>query len=122
MKIVIPGDDPPQMQGSPHLDRLRDVGTVDLYTDRPSTPEEQLRRLNGADVLLNSRGQVKWPGSLLEQLPSLKMIAVCGIGTDAVDLVAARQRGIVVSNIGSVTAPIVAEHTLALMLATARRT
>ncbi len=122
MKIVIPGDDPPQIQGSPHLDRLRAIGEVSLYTNRPSTPEEQLRRLEGAEILLNSRSQVKWPGKLLEQLPALKMIAVCGIGTDAVDLEMARTRGLVVSNIGGVTAPIVAEHALTLMLAAARRT
>ena len=49
------------------------------------------------------------------------MIAVCGIGTDAIDLEAARRQGIVVSNIPGQTAPIVAEHALALMLAIARR-
>lgn len=122
MKIVIPGDDPPQIQDSPHLDRLRALAQVDLYRDRPATPEEQLRRLNGATILLNSRSQVKWPGHLLRQLPQLKMIAVCGIGTDAYDLETARELGIVVSNIGGVTAPIVAEHAFALMLAAARRT
>lgn len=122
MKIVIPGDDPPQIQGSPHLDRLRAVGAVDLYLDRPASVEEQLRRLKDAEVLLNSRSQVKWPGHLIRQLPRLKMIAVCGIGTDAVDLETARERGIVVSNIGDITAPIVAEHALTLMLAAARRT
>ena len=122
MKIVIPGDDPVQIHGSPHLDRLRAVGEVVLYRDRPTTDEEKLRRLEGASVLLNSRGQVKWPGRLLAQLPALRMIAVCGIGTDAIDLDAAGQRGLVVSNIGSVTAPVVAEHALTLLMAAARRT
>src|SRR5437660_11822741 len=103
MKIVIPGDDPLQIQGSPHLDRLRAVAEVVLYTDRPSTPEEQLRRLAGADVLLNSRSQVKWPALLLRQLPDLKMIAVCGIGTDAVDVATAKESGLVVCNLGDVT-------------------
>lgn len=122
MKIVIPGDDPPQIQGSPHLDRLRAVAAVDLYLQRPATVEEQLRRVADADILFNSRSQVKWPGTLLRQLPKLRMIAVCGIGTDAIDLVAAKELGLVVSNIGNVTAPIVAEHALALLLAVARRT
>jgi D-3-phosphoglycerate dehydrogenase len=122
VKIVIPGDDPPQIQDSPHLERLRAVADVALHLDRPSTPEEQLRRAKGAHILLNSRGQVKWPSPLLRQMPDLKMIAVCGIGTDAIDLDVCRERGIVVSNIGGVTAPVVAEHALALMLAVARRT
>jgi phosphoglycerate dehydrogenase-like enzyme len=122
MKIVIPGDDPPQIQGSPHLDRLRARAEVALYLDRPVTDEEKLTRARDADVLLNSRGIVKWPGHLLRQMPRLKMIAVCGIGTDAIDLDAARDLGIVVSNIGGRTAPVVAEHALALMFAVARRT
>ncbi len=119
--IVIPGDDPPQLQGSPHLERLRAHGKVVLHTDRPDTAEEKIRRARGATCLINSRSSLKWPGDVLRQLPDLRMIAVCGIGTDAIDLEAARARGIVVSNIPDRTAPIVAEHALALMLAAARR-
>ena len=33
--IVIPGDDPPQIQGSPHLERLKAHGEVILHNDRP---------------------------------------------------------------------------------------
>lgn len=119
--IVIPGDDPPQLQGSPHLERLQAHGRVVLYTDRPTTLEEQLRRARGAVCLINSRGQVKWPAAALRQLPDLRMISTCGIGTDAIDLDTARQLGIVVCNIPGRTAFIVAEHALALMLGAARR-
>jgi D-3-phosphoglycerate dehydrogenase len=119
--IVIPGDDPPQIQGSPHLERLRPYGEVVLYTDRPATDAEKLRRASDAVCLLNSRGLVKWPGDLLRQLPRVRMVAVCGIGTDAIDLDTCRERGIVVCNVGGVTAPVVAEHALALMFAVARR-
>jgi D-3-phosphoglycerate dehydrogenase len=119
--IVIPGDEPPQLQGSPHLDRLRQHGRVVLYTDRPATFAEQLRRVQDAVCLINSRGAVKWPGELLRQLPSLKMITVCGIGTDPIDLETARERGIVVCNLPGKTAPIVAEHALGLLLAVAKR-
>ncbi|HLJ96944.1 MAG TPA: NAD(P)-dependent oxidoreductase [Gemmataceae bacterium] len=119
---VIPGDDPPQIQGSPHLDRLRAYGEVVLYTDRPKTVEERVLRARDAICLLNSRGAVHWPREVLRQLPRLRMISVCGIGTDAVDLETAHELGIVVCNLPGRTAPIVAEHALALMLATARRT
>ncbi len=119
--IVIPGDDPPQLQGSPHLERLQAFGTVVLYTDRPAGAEEQLRRAAPAVCLINSRSSVKWPGELLRRLPRLRMISICGIGTDAIDLDAARELGIVVSNLPARTAPIVAEHALGLMLAVAKR-
>jgi D-3-phosphoglycerate dehydrogenase len=49
------------------------------------------------------------------------MITVCGIGTDAIDLATARERGIVVCNLPGQTAAIVAEHALGLMLASAKR-
>jgi D-3-phosphoglycerate dehydrogenase len=119
--IVIPCDDPPQMQGSPHLERLRSHGEVILHSNRPSTVEDQLRRVANAVCLANSRGALKWPGELLRRLPRLKMISVCGIGTDAIDLVTARELGIVVCNLPGQTAPIVAEHALGLMLALAKR-
>ena len=119
--IVIPGDDPIQCASSPHLERLRPYGEVVLYRDRPRDDAEKLRRVAGAEVLINSRSAVKWPGNLLRQLPKLRFITVCGIGTDAIDLELARERGIVVSNIPGKTAAIVAEHALALLLAAARR-
>src|SRR5262249_57422913 len=71
--------------------------------------------------VVNGRGWGKWPGDVLRRLPRLKMITVCGIGTDAIDLAAARKLGIVVCNLPDQTAPIVAEHALGLMLAVARR-
>ena len=121
IRIVIPGDEPPQVQGSPHLERLRAFGEVVLYTDRPNTAAEKVRRADGALCLINSRGAVKWPGEVLRLLPHLKMISVCGIGTDAIDLESARDLGIIVCNIPGRTAGIVAEHALALMFAVARR-
>src|SRR5262245_55040267 len=69
----------------------------------------------------SSRGAVKWPAEMLRQLPKLKMITTCGIGTDSIDLETAREMGIVVCNVPSRTAPIVAEHALGLLLALAKR-
>ena len=119
--IVIPGDDPPQLQGSPHLGRLQTHGEVVLHTDRPDSPEEQVRRAKNADCLINSRGSLKWPADVLRQLPRLRLFATCGIGTDAIDLGVARELGITVCNIPGRTAPLVAEHALALLFAVARR-
>jgi phosphoglycerate dehydrogenase-like enzyme len=121
VRIVIPGDDPPQLQGSPHLDRLRRHGEVDMYLDRPATAEEKVRRVLEATCIINSRSAIKWGAEVLGRLPHLKMITACGIGTDAIDLEAARQGGVVVCNVPGQTAGIVAEHALALMLAVARR-
>src|SRR5215468_4129189 len=105
--IVIPGDDPPQLQGSPHLERLKSQGEVTLHVDRPTTIEDKVRRAGNAVCLINSRGAVKWPGEVLRRLPRLKMVSVCGIGTDAIDLETAKELGIMVCNLPAQTAPIV---------------
>ena len=120
--IVIPGDEPAQLTGSPHLDRLEEVGDLRVHHDLPATDTEKIRRAQDAEILINSRGTVNWPGPVIDALPKLRFITVCGIGTDAIDLEAARRKGIVVSNIPGKTAPVVAEHALGLMLAAARRT
>ena len=121
LKIVVPGDDPPQVQGSPHLDRLGSYGGVTLYTDRPATMDEQLARVEGAEVIMNTRGAVKWYKEALEQLPDLRLIATCSIGTDMIDLEAARERGVTVCNQPGKIAPYVAEHIIGLMFAAAKR-
>lgn len=121
LKIVVPGDLPPQIQGSPHLERLKPYGDVVLYTDRPETPEEKIHRAEDADILINSRGIVKWPAEILRQLPKLKLISLCSIGTDMIALDEAKQQGIAVCNQPGRTAPVVAEHGFGLMFALAKR-
>lgn len=122
LKIVVPGDAPPQIQGSPHLQRLEPYGNVILYKDRPETDNEKIRRAIDANILINSRGMVKWSADVLKQLPKLKLISLCSIGTDMIDLETAKQQGIVVCNQPGRTAPIVAEHSFGLMFALAKRT
>lgn len=119
--IVIPGDDPPQCQGSAQLDRLKPYGDVRLFDTQPANDADAVARVQGATAIINSRSQVKWPADVLRQLPDLKMITVCGIGTDAIDLDECRERGIVVSNIPGKTAPVVAEHAFGLMFAAAKQ-
>ena len=122
LKIVVPGDSPPQIQDSPHLERLQPYADVVLYTDRPETPEEKIRRAEDADILINSRGIVKWPAEILRQLPKLKLISLCSIGTDMIALDEAKKRRITVCNQPGRTAPVVAEHGFGLMFALAKRT
>lgn len=121
VNIVIPGDDPPQIAGSPHLDRLQPFGEVTLYDTRPADVEEQMARVSDCDVIINSRGAVTWREQQLSQLPGLRMIATCSIGTDMIDIAVARQLGVVVSNQPGRTAPVVAEHMFGLMFAVAKR-
>ena len=120
-KIVIPGDEPVQISGSPHLERLAPWGDVVVHTDWPASVEEKLARVEGAHVILNSRSALTWREADFQRLPALRMIATCSVGTDSIDLDAARARGIVVSNQPGVNAPFVAEHMFGLMFAVAKQ-
>lgn len=121
LTIVVPGDSPPQIQGSVHLERLKPYGKVVVYTDRPENAEEKIKRAKNADILINSRGMVKWYEDVLPFLPKLKLISLCSIGTDMIALNEAKKRGIVVCNQPGRTAPVVAEHSFGLMFALAKR-
>ena len=121
VQILVPGDDPPQIVGSLQLQRLAPYGDVTLHEQSPGSKEEQIERARGFQVVINSRGAVTWREPELRALPDLKMITTCSIGTDMIDLDAARDLGIVVSNQPGRTAPVVAEHMLGLLFAVAKR-
>jgi phosphoglycerate dehydrogenase-like enzyme len=118
--VVVPGDDPVQIANSPALERLRPDVELRVYSDRPTTADEKIARVRDADVILNSRGSLSWRETEFAQLPRLKLIATCSVGTDSIDLDAARERGIVVSNQPGINAPFVAEHMFGLMFAVAK--
>ncbi len=59
--------------------------------------------------------------ALMDRLPKLEIISCFGVGVDAIDLKAAQQRGIAVTNTPDVLTDAVAELAIGLMLASARR-
>ncbi len=119
--LVIPGDIPTQIADSPQLNRLADRVRLTIHRDWPRDEAEQVERVRDADLMINSRGNMHWRRPQMEQLTNLKMLSSCSIGTDSIDLEAASELGIVVSNIPGRTAPIVAEHALAMILGVAKR-
>tara|TARA_B100001146_G_C16167989_1_gene428726 strand:- start:459 stop:1427 length:969 start_codon:yes stop_codon:yes gene_type:complete len=120
--IVIPADSPTQIEGSPHLDILKEHAEVKLYSDFPSTQPEKMRRVENADVLINSRSSLHWSGEEFTSLPKLKMMSTCSVGTDGLDLDGAKEAGIIICNQPGSNAPFVSEHAIALMLGVAKRT
>ena len=58
---------------------------------------------------------------LIAALPKLELICVFGVGTDAVDLAAARERGVPVTNTPGILTDEVADLAIGLMLASARQ-
>jgi phosphoglycerate dehydrogenase-like enzyme len=120
-KIVIPDDFPPVISNTPALETLKTHGDVDLYTSRPDTQEELIRRIHSAHTVVNIRAYCKFTAEVLKASPALKHLAVWGTGTDNVDLAAAKTFGILVTNTPNTATDSVAEQGLALMLAVARK-
>jgi D-3-phosphoglycerate dehydrogenase len=85
-----------------------------------SNPKEYAQHLPGADALL-VRSAVQVTKEVLACAPKLRVIGRAGVGVDNVDLEAATSAGVLVMNTPGGNAISVAEHTLALMLAMARR-
>lgn len=73
-----------------------------------------------ARIVLTS-GSVGLSGAQMARLPALQLIAVNGVGVDAVDLAEARRRGIAVTITPDVLSSAVAEMALGLALAVGRR-
>ena len=89
------------------------------WTEYPATTAQQAaERLRGATIAITNKVPLR--ADTLARLPDLKMIAVAATGTDIIDLAAARERGIVVSNIRDYAYAAVPEHTFALILALRR--
>ena len=122
MKIVIPDDYPPAYADYPdEVARLQAAGDVALYDTQAADREELVARLADADVAVTVRAYTVFDAALLARLPNLKLIAIVGTGTDQVDLPAATEHGVLACNAPGATTQSVAELTIALMFAAARR-
>ena len=86
----------------------------------PSGSEEELcRQAPGVDAMLVCYGRVT--RNVIERAPRLRIVARYGIGVDTVDVEAASERGVVVTNVPNYCTDEVSDHAMALLLALARK-
>ena len=88
--------------------------------DRELTSRELSDRCKGCDVLVATPAN-KINGALLRACPEIRLIASFGAGIDHVDLKAAKEHGVVVTNTPGVVSKTTADLSLALILAVTRR-
>lgn len=69
-----------------------------------------------ADVLMGLP-RARMDAAFFAAAPKLRLVQLMRAGHELVDLAAAAARGVVVSTVGATTSPMVAEHTLMMMLA-----
>jgi lactate dehydrogenase-like 2-hydroxyacid dehydrogenase len=80
-----------------------------------------LAQLGGRVRALQTVGSNGADAKLMDALPKLEIISNFGVGVDSVDLDAARQRGVIVTNTPEVLNECVADLAMGLTLATLRR-
>jgi phosphoglycerate dehydrogenase-like enzyme len=92
---------------------------VTTFTEHLAGADELVRRLEPFEIVVAMRERTAFPRALLERLPRLRLIATTGMRNAAIDVAAAKERGVVVSGTQSLAHPPV-ELTWALILGLAR--
>lgn len=98
-------------------DELKTLGQCTIY--ERTAPEQVTSRAQGADIVLTNK--VVIGADHMARLPQLKYIGVMATGYNIVDIDAARQRGIVVTNIPAYSTDSVAQMVFAHILNIAQR-
>lgn len=117
-RIVITRPIPPE-----EIDVLREdheVVVFDIGPDNGGNEERMIEAVRGADAVITLLDNPVTT-RVLASSPGLKIVAQCAVGYDNIDLVAAREMQIAVTNTPGVLTNATADFTMALMLAAARR-
>jgi glycerate dehydrogenase len=116
MKIVILNE---SFLKEPHLEKLRQLGNVEVYTD---TEDETtaIERLKNADVAVADCWLTPLNEVVFSASPALKYVSLNSTGFDLVDLEAARKHNVAIANVPGFSTEGVAEHAIALLLSLVR--
>jgi D-3-phosphoglycerate dehydrogenase len=119
MKIVIP-DDYQDMVDQLECFSLIRHHDVRRHREPARDLAQLIERLRDADVVVSIRERVEFSRALLEKLPKLRLIALVGRNSKAIDFAACTELGIPVST-GKSNSPVApSELTLALIVASRR--
>ena len=97
---------------------LEELGMLTVY-DR-TKPEETVARAAEADIVLTNKVIIN--REVMAQLPQLKYIGVLATGYNVVDIEAAHERGIIVTNVPAYSTESVAQMVFAHLLTVTNRT
>ena len=119
---IIPDDYPVVMGTSAAYQRFTASGPVAYHDTLPGSEDALIDRVRDFEVVINIRSSTKFTERVFAACPRLKLLSIWGTGTDNVDLASAQRHGVTVTNTPAVAAISIAEHSLMLTLAVARRT
>lgn len=101
-------------QGDDRWHGLRALGDVQLFPR--TTPTLVVERARGAEVVLTNKALVNAEAIATLAASGLRYIGVMATGTNVVDLAAAKQHGVVVTNVPGYSTESVAQLVMALVL------
>lgn len=111
MKIVIM-DGSAANPGDINWAPLEEIGEVTAYD--VTTPDQIIERSKDAEIIITNK--TPFTKETLDQLPNLKYIGVLATGYNVIDLQAAADKGIVVTNVPEYGTYATMQHTFALLL------
>ena len=85
--------------------KLNEIGETKIFCSKPDNGDDLLDRVENARAILNIRAFCKFDKIFFEKIKSLQIISIWGTGTDHVDLEAAKQKGITITNTPGVKSP-----------------
>ena len=113
MKIVIL-DGYTENPGDLSWDGLGAFGEVTVYDRTPYETAEIIRRIGDAEIVITNKTPLC--REVLDACPAIRFIAVLATGYNVVDVKAAREKGIPVSNVPAYGTASVAQYAIALLL------
>ena len=93
-------------------DMFKEFGELTVY-DRTDL-EDVIQRSSDADILLTNKTVIN--RNTIESLSSVKYIGVLATGYNVVDVTAAKEKGITVTNVPGYSTASVAQHVFSLLL------
>lgn len=112
MKIVVL-DGYTLCPGDLNYDELRAFGELTVY--ERTAPCDVVGRIGDAEIVLVNK--VQMTRAVMEACPAIRYIGVLATGYNVVDVEAAAEKGIIVTNVPAYSTQAVAQHTFALLLA-----
>jgi phosphoglycerate dehydrogenase-like enzyme len=119
--IVVPDDIGQAFKSSGRIGRLSKNAALIFYEQRAKNEAELIERIRPANIVLSFRPAfTKFPKSVLDGAPNLRMICSSGTGVEDIAVSEATARKIAVANVPGPSNRAVAEHCLALLFSVAR--
>ncbi len=101
--------------------RLQQATNVTIYEEPFPSQDALVDALKGVPILIANRERTHFTADLLKRLPDLRLISNTGSHFYHVDVDAATEQGVILSNAPGGSSPSVAEMTIAFMIAVVRR-